>query len=1076
MPLRRRTLWAMICLSLLSRTWAADWPMWRGDAQRSGATPEPLPERLHLRWQRDLAPAQLAWPNEARLHFDAVHEPVVVGNTLLLGSTVDGSLAGFDTGTGAERWRFHSEGPVRLAPAAGNGRAYFGSDDGYLYCLDAASGKLLWRVRGAPDDRPDCRHLGNGRLVSYWPVRGGPVLVDDTVYFGAGIWPTLGVFIKAVDARTGRARWTNGTSHFIENVRIDHNNIHEAGLAPQGGLAAQGDVLVVPNGRSMPARFDRRTGKLLYYVQGYRRGHWRIAAAGRHVFVGEGAVVNLHDGREAGSRWVEAGKDAPQRFDGRKFHLFEGPMFGYKFQPACNARSVFESGRVYGVHQGVLYAYDLTQPKVTTYAKQQGAYKLEPARWDLPKLWELRLTSVKKPPSRSVAIKAGPRIYTHVRTRLVAVDVSSTPARVAWDQALPDTPVSMAAADGKLFVVGQKGGLYCFGQAPAQAQPAVGEAQAHAPARDEWTQVAADLLQVAGAPQGYAVLLGLGSGRLMEELLRQPDLLVMAVDPDRSRVNAWRSRLSAAGLYGSRAEVFVGDPWSFRFPRYLASLVTCEDLSRAGFNGERSPAALFRMLRPYGGVACFALPEREGDRFLQWASAAKLPNAVVQRRGRHVLLRRAGALPGAAAWTHECADGARSYFSRDTLVRAPLGVLWYGDGPGYGFYKRKDYGVGVKPQVVGGRLFSYQIASRMLHANDVYTGRLLWRTKVEHFTRYASMADGIYVAGADRCLVLDPATGKQVKEFVYQTGDDRPPCVADIRVGENVIVIAVGFDKVRVIEKGLWDSKVLVALDRATGKQLWTRRAEARFNNHALAVAGGRVFVVDSVSPIESDDLKRRGSAPKELPSTVLALAGRTGQEFWRATHVHPFRVYKRGSWLGMRARDDWAAYAAECDLLLVGKHSTMRALDAGSGREVWTQTFGGGQPLILRGDTFLSQGGHTFQVRTGKCISERSLFRRGGCNYGVANEHLVFVREFCATYVDVKSAQRHRLRNVRSGCSNSLIAADGVLSVPCFSVGCVCNYPIQTSFALVHAPEVAPWAGETAVRLDPGERLPMEP
>ena len=43
---------------------------------------------------------------------------------------------------------------------------------------------------------------------------------------------------------------------------------------------------------------------------------------------------------------------------------------------------------------------------------------------------------------------------------------------------------------------------------------------------------------------------------------------------------------------------------------------------------------------------------------------------------------------------------------------------------------------------------------------------------------------------------------------------------------------------------------------------------------------------------------------------------------------------------------------------------------------------------------------------------------------------------------------------NVSSGCSNSTVPADGLLNVPNFAVGCVCNYPIQTSFAMVHMPE----------------------
>ncbi|PIY38138.1 MAG: hypothetical protein COZ06_31625, partial [Armatimonadetes bacterium CG_4_10_14_3_um_filter_66_18] len=158
-------------------------------------------------------------------------------------------------------------------------------------------------------------------------------------------------------------------------------------------------------------------------------------------------------------------------------------------------------------------------------------------------------------------------------------------------------------------------------------------------------------------------------------------------------------------------------------------------------------------------------------------------------------------------------------------MRSPLGVLWYGDGADHGFFKTKDYGVGVKPQVVGGRLFAFQIHTNTLHAVDAYTGRLLWKQPVEHFTRYASMEDGIYVAGGDKCVVYDPATGKPLKTFPYTTKPDAKSFVSDLRVGDDVVVIAADFQKVRAIEKGLWDSKVLVALERQTGKQLWAREA-----------------------------------------------------------------------------------------------------------------------------------------------------------------------------------------------------------------------------------------------------------
>ena len=99
--------------------------------------------------------------------------------------------------------------------------------------------------------------------------------------------------------------------------------------------------------------------------------------------------------------------------------------------------------------------------------------------------------------------------------------------------------------------------------------------------------------------------------------------------------------------------------------------------------------------------------------------------------------------------------------------------------------------------------------------------------------------------------------------------------------------------------------------------------------------------------------------------------------------------------------------------------------------------------------------------------------FIRGGCNYAVAGRHLLFVRDRSACYVDLASGKASHLRNVRSGCSNSLIAADGLLTVPNFAVGCVCNYPIQTSFAMVHMPEVAPWAGRAPARPEPKAATP---
>jgi hypothetical protein len=188
-------------------------------------------------------------------------------------------------------------------------------------------------------------------------------------------------------------------------------------------------------------------------------------------------------------------------------------------------------------------------------------------------------------------------------------------------------------------------------------------------------------------------------------------------------------------------------------------------------------------------------------------------------------------------------------------------------------------------------------------------------------------------------------------------------------------------------------------------------------------------------------------------------LDARTGQEKWQTETTNPFREYATSSnWMGVRSNDDWLAVAQKAGLLLAGRHDQLHAFDTRTGEPIWHKTIRGGQPIMVGDDQFINQAGHTYSLRTGELISGQALFVRGGCNYAVASEHLLFVRDRCASYVDLKTREKHFLRNLRSGCSNSLVAADGLLNAPCFSVKCVCNYPIQTSFAMFHMPESADW------------------
>ncbi len=284
------TLVTVVCCPTLSRAEGHDWPMWRYDAGRTAVTPHALAETLHLQWTRQLPAPAPAFRNE-RLRFDAGYEPVVMGKQLFVGSARTDSVTAYDTDTGEERWRFYADGPVRCAPVAANGRVYFGSDDGCVYCLDAEQGRVIWRVRAVPSNRTI---LGNGRLISVWPIRGGPVLVNGTLYFAAGVWPLEGTFIYALEAATGKVVWLNDRGGFVYG-RQPHNAVAIGGISPQGYLFVNGDDLVVPCGTAYPATLDRHTGEIKSFElpsDGRLPGGWFASLDARRGKVAFDSSVN----------------------------------------------------------------------------------------------------------------------------------------------------------------------------------------------------------------------------------------------------------------------------------------------------------------------------------------------------------------------------------------------------------------------------------------------------------------------------------------------------------------------------------------------------------------------------------------------------------------------------------------------------------------------------------------------------------------------------------------------------------------------------------------------------------------
>ncbi len=297
--------------------------MWRYDAARSAQTGQALPASLHLSWMRQYPPLKPAFRTK-RLQFDAGYEPVVLDDTVFVASSRNDSVTALDIATGEQKWRFYSDGPVRLAPVAWKQRIFFGSDDGHLYCLAAKDGKLLWKFRAVPSGR---KILGNGRLVSVWPVRGGPVLHDGKLYFAAGVFPFEGVFLYALDAETGQVVWLNDDCGYLYGQH-PHDAQSLGGVTPQGYLVVSGNELIVPCGQAVPARFDRQSGRLVSFElpkPGRLPGGWFASADARRGKVVLDADINrdLHEdkvyqgpGTAGVSTTIQAGEQTLRFSDG----------------------------------------------------------------------------------------------------------------------------------------------------------------------------------------------------------------------------------------------------------------------------------------------------------------------------------------------------------------------------------------------------------------------------------------------------------------------------------------------------------------------------------------------------------------------------------------------------------------------------------------------------------------------------------------------------------------------------------------------------------------------------------------
>lgn len=1054
---------------------AADWPQWRFDANRSGATEEQCSDKMTLQWVRDQGRPDPAFDHQYRMCADAGYAPVAGHGKLFVPRNRGDSVTAYDLASGEIVWRYVTEGPVRMAPLLEGGSVFFGSDDGYLYCVGADDGSLRWRVRGVPQGTPDSRMLINGRLGSRWPVRGAPVAFDGVVFFGSGLWPEEGVYVTAVAAHTGKLLWQSDRLSYLREGMSDHGQAYDLGLPPQGYLAVIDGKLAVPSGRSLAAWFDLKTGELEPYSCFYvklnpPRGTWYLSGIGQYSVQGgnwfgtrpdslppippalEEARSGIFGSRTQPQHELDAATNRPF-FNAVKYALHNENLYPEPVLTETTAyASEFDSPEKYLVPRGhtrVSYpamdrivARDLTRPTWTEVREKLQLYPKGATvrRAEFPVLWEM------KTPLR-LLIKAGARLIAGEEGSVasIAIPAAGEEPEVVWRAAVDGNPVNALFASERLVVTTDTGKVYCFGAGPARL-----------------VEPASETLASSAVPSNaFALCLGGGVTDRVWTLARGGKYRVVVLESDADRAAALRHSLTEAGIGADRVQV-VHHISGMGLTPYWASLVAVGSLAEYGPASKDVLEVALRVLRP-GTGRLERLDGSDEQGFLKSLVASRPGYELREEAGGAVVLR-TSPQPGSAAWTHEAGGATNRFSNSEELVCWPLATLWYsGDidrfftPAGHFQHERHPY-----PLVTQGRMFI--ITYENLHAIDIYTGRYLWNTEMpktpwvearyQDSRVYGRPVDRNYVATDDAVYVI-----LEEEIHVYSTEDGAEMGVIGFPERMGKAVFQPRWTEVRIDGDTLFAvlDDTLVALDRHTGKLIWQRKST--LGSTTFAIGDGRVIGLDFVGA----EIGGRGR-PSTVRGSMFVLQAKTGELVWSRDveydSVSEHTVDNAKPWLV--APNPEVAYNAKHKLIvLTARRNSVHVYRADDGEFVWEKAGRTGNfqrtysPVVTNDYLVLSEYAGFFayvvDLQTGEDRGDAGIPRPRTCARIIGNNNLLVYRDAATELYDIASKRMIGLNSVRSGCTTSFIPAGGILTAPMLGHGCVCNYPMFASQALYH-------------------------
>lgn len=589
--------------------------------------------------------------------------------------------------------------------------------------------------------------------------------------------------------------------------------------------------------------------------------------------------------------------------------------------------------------------------------------------------------------------------------------------------------------------------------------------------KDKWTdlyrETARQIIENAGINRGYCLVLGSGEGRLAYHLAKLSELRIVAIEEDPKLVRKSREALDEAGLYGTRVSVHQQEDM-LPYGPYFANIICSDSVLRTGkLRGD--PAALYRMLRPCGGIIALGSWEKTGEnalsraRFETWVKKGG-GDSVTQAGGLWLHTRKA--LPGAGSWGHQYGSPDNSACNDDQYVGGKLRVQWWGrPGPRV----MPDRGPrNPAPVSANGRLFVQGM--RVLFGLDAYNGTILWSKHIPTMRRanmprsssnMVATDDLLYVVVGAQCAAFDAQTGKLVLKADIPPGKEGESEWGYLAASADKLIGSVTrkggnylgdngqwFEDFKKDETAKVVSDGIFVVDRKKGTKRW-RREQGVVINSTITISEGVVYFVESRNP-EAKLKKQPGRLQDEIRKDqyIVALNLDSGSLLWEEKVDY--------------SNCEYTTYMSHHgDTLLVTgtdkkKNYHTYAFDTARRKQRWEhhtnsrKTHHSGQlmhPVIIKNKVFLNK--HTFDLESGKVLKV-DPFDYHGCGTMSASARAIFHRFEYHGMLDLETGKRTEFVGVRGSCWLGQIPAGGLLLAPESGAGCSCTHAIQTSMAFV--------------------------